>query len=82
VGREQDVSKKIKKSVVINHWIGKPMGEKFLDLLLEARAARLGAREMARSGHPGRRAEGKQGVLETTAFIQQIYVQDAREQMS
>lgn len=73
---------KQKRPKIINHWTGKPMGKNFRDLLLQAREARLGARKMARSGHPGRRAEGARGVVETTAFIRHVYVQDAREQMS
>jgi hypothetical protein len=71
-----------KKPKIINHWSGKPMGDKARDVLLEAREARLGARKMARSGHPGRRAEGVKGVKDITDFIRGIYVQDAREHMA
>jgi hypothetical protein len=73
------VSKKYPK--VTNHWTGKPLGKKANKTLHEAYEARQGARKMARSGHPGRRAEGVKGVRDITDFIRGIYITDAREQM-
>lgn len=70
-----------KNPPIINNLTGKPMGKKAAKTLREAWEARLGARKMARSGHPGRRATGKQGVKDTTDYIRGVYLQDAREQI-
>jgi hypothetical protein len=64
---------------IINYIDKQPMGKKARKVLLEAREARKGARKLARSGHPGRRAEGQKGVKDTTEFIHGVYTQDARE---
>lgn len=57
---------------------GKPVAKKAAKVLDEAYEARLGAKKMARSGHPGRRAEGTKGISDITDFIRGVYMQDAK----
>lgn len=60
-----------------NPLTGKAVAKQARKVLDEAYEARLGARKMARSGHPGKRAEGKKGVQDVTDFIRGIYARDA-----
>lgn len=73
------MSKKTKAPKIMNHWTGKPVGKKVGKAIREARAARLEARKLARSGHPGKRAEGQYAVAGITEHIRGLYVYDARE---
>jgi hypothetical protein len=61
-----------------NPLTGKPVAKKARKVLDEAYEARLGARKMSRSGHPGKRAEGEQGVRDVTDFIHGVYARDAQ----
>ncbi len=67
-----------KEEIRVNPRTGKPVAKKARKVLNEAYVARLGAKKMACSGHPGRRAEGKKGVVDITAFIRGIYINDEK----
>jgi hypothetical protein len=69
------VSKK-KREPIINFATGKPVAKTAQKAMHEAYAARLGARKMARSGHPGKAAEGRKGVADITEYIEDVYSRD------
>lgn len=66
-----------KTPTVINPMTQKPLSKDAAKLVLQSREARAGARKVARSGHPGRRAEALLALRNIPNFINQIYVQEA-----
>lgn len=62
---------------VINPITEEPLPEKHADLVRQLREVRRGARNMKRSGHPGKRAEATRVEAMVPGMIRDLYVKDA-----
>ena len=67
---------------IINPYLGKPMRLKAADVVRQAREARRGAQEEARSGNPAKRIPARQALQDIPRFIDGVYRQDMKAQIN